>query len=146
VAYRAGERIESQFYSRFNFDLTISTTDNQSHRVALYFCDYDRLGRNITVSVLDANTSAVLDTRQLSNYGGGVYLVYNYRGRIDIRVANNFAPTPTTNPNANLSGIFWGGSGLPGAADVTPPTVSITSPSNQATVVGTVNLTVNALD
>src|SRR6185436_14377338 len=47
---------------------------------------------------------------------------------------------------ATISGFFWGGTGLPGTADSTAPTVSITSPTNQATVVGTVNLTVNALD
>ncbi len=144
-AFTTTERIETEFYSRFNFDITVTSSDNQSHRIALYFCDWTNIGRSITVSMVDAGTSAVLDSRQLTDYRGGVYLVYNYRGAVNIHVQNNYEPL-TTNPNGTISAIFWGGSGLPGSTDTAAPTVSMTAPANASTVSGTASVSANASD
>jgi hypothetical protein len=145
-SYSPTERVASYFYSRFYMEFLVTAYDTSEHRIALYFCDWDYLGRNITLEVKNADTSALLDSRVLNNYGGGVYLVYNYRGRVIFRVNNNNPPvTPLPNPNATISAMFWGGSGLP-VVDNTPPTISITAPTNNAIVLGTVNVTVNAQD
>ncbi|MDX1981392.1 MAG: Ig-like domain-containing protein [Bryobacteraceae bacterium] len=141
--FSANERIKAQFYSRFNFELRINTSDNQPHRIALYFCDYDNMGRSITVSMRDTGTGQILDSRLLNNYQNGVYFVYNYRGNVTIRVQNNNEPNL---PNGTISGLFWGGSGLPGAPDTTPPTVNLTSPANGAMVANTVNAAATASD
>jgi hypothetical protein len=106
-SYSPTERVETQFYSRFYMDFQVNTSDNQAHTVALYFCDYINWGRSISVTAFDTATQAVLDTRQLTSYTSGVYLVYNYRGAVTFRVANNYQPL-TTNPNATVSAFFWG--------------------------------------
>lgn len=142
--YSATERIATHYYSRFYTDFAIGTRDGQQHRIALYFCDWNYLGRNITVQVLDAATEAILDTRILSSYTGGVYLVYQYRGSVVFRVKNNNS-TAIDSPNATLSALFWGGSGGPGA-DATSPSASLTAPAHGATLSGTVFLTATATD
>jgi hypothetical protein len=92
-------------------DFDLSASDGQLHRLALYFCDYDAKGRSLTVEARDAVSGVVLDSRPLTNYVHGVYLVYQYRGRILFRIRNN---TPVaTAPTASISGFFWGGSGAP---------------------------------
>jgi len=143
-AFRPTERIASHFYNRDYFDVTVSTKDGQSHRIALYFCDWDRAGRTVTVSALNADTSAVLYTKQLSNYLEGVYLVYSYRGRVTFRITNNIR-TANGLPAASLAAVFWGGQGVP-SGDSKPPAVSITSPANQASVSGNITLSANASD
>jgi hypothetical protein len=110
-SFSTTERIESYMHIVDYMDFDVSTSDNQLHRLALYFCDYDSAGRSITVEVRDAASGALLDSRPLASYNGGVYLVYQYRGRITFRVRNN---TPVaTAPTASISGFFWGGSGAP---------------------------------
>lgn len=143
--YSSTERIATHYYSRFYLDFAIGTRDGQPHRIALYFCDWNYLGRNVTVQVLDGASEAVLDTRILSSYTGGVYLVYQYRGSVIFRVKNNNS-SAVDSPNATLSALFWGGSGGPGAADTIPPTVSLTAPGNGATVSGTISLAATAAD
>jgi hypothetical protein len=145
-SYSPTERIASYFQVVQSMDFLVSATDGAKHRIALYFCDYDRTGRSITVQALDATTSAVLDSRMLTNYTNGLYLIYNYSGQILFRVINN--NPGQYNPTATLSALFWGGSGGPPtgtAADTTPPTVSIAAPAS-GTLSGTVSITANASD
>jgi hypothetical protein len=119
-SYTPDERVMSQWYSRFSMDFQVSAADGQQHRIAVYFADWQPLAppaafpqkRSITVQAIRTETGAVLDTRALADYTGGVYLVYAYTGDVTFRVANNYAPL-TDNPNANVSAFFWGGSGMP---------------------------------
>jgi hypothetical protein len=107
IMFRATERIESHFHAVQYMDFDVSASDAQSHRIALYFCDWDNAGRSITVEARDAITGTVLDSRPLNSYGGGVYLIYNYRGKVVFRVKNN-NPVATA-PTASISAFFWGG-------------------------------------
>jgi hypothetical protein len=102
----ASDRIAATWYSWSSFSMDINFTDGQTHQMALYFLDWDSNSRAETVDVLDAGTGAVLDTRSISGFGGGVYLVWNLTGHAIIRV------TRTGGSNAVLSGCFFGG-GLP---------------------------------
>jgi hypothetical protein len=63
--------------------------------------DWDARGRTETIQVVDANTNAVLDTRVLSSFGNGVYLVWNLTGHVRINV------TWTGGNNAVVSGAFF---------------------------------------
>ncbi|WP_165065993.1 Ig-like domain-containing protein [Paludisphaera rhizosphaerae] len=72
-------------------------------KVSLYFVDADGGGRSQRVEVLDAATGAVLDTRDVSDFGGGVYLTWILSGEAKFRI------TRTGGPNAVLSGVFVGG-------------------------------------
>ena len=77
--------------------------------MALYALDWDGLGpRAQTVDILDAATGAVVDSRSLSSFRTGNYLVWDARGHFQIRVTN---ANPAT--NAAISGLFFGPPAIP---------------------------------
>ena len=109
----APDRIASTWYSWTSFSVDVNLSDGQSHQVALYFLDWDSASRAQTVEVLDAGTGAVLESRSISGFGSGLYLVWNISGHALIRV------TRSGGANAVLSGVFFGGGiQLPTAAFV----------------------------
>jgi len=63
--------------------------------------DFDTSGRAETISVLDADTNTVLDTRSASSFVNGEYLVWNVGGHVTFRL------TATAGPNAVVSGVFF---------------------------------------
>jgi hypothetical protein len=140
------ERIASYDYNRYYEDFAVTSTDNQTHRVALYFADWNLLGRTAILQAIDTASNVVLDTRivSASNYANGSYFVYSYRGGITFHIQNNNS-SATTSPNTTLSAIFWGGSGLPGGqSSGTPPSVTLSTSPSASTVSGTVQVTAGA--
>jgi hypothetical protein len=94
-------------------DLNLNGTS--AHQVVLYMVDFDNyFGRNQRVEMLDANMGNVLDTRTVSTFVGGQYLVWNVTGHVVVRITN-------LNPSSNavLSGIFFGGGGPTGGTSGT---------------------------
>ncbi len=69
--------------------------------MALYLLDWDTTSRNEIVTVQDVQTGATLDTRTVTNFNGGQYLVWNITGHVNIWISNNGAT------NAVMSGIFF---------------------------------------
>lgn len=109
-------RVASTWYSFSSFSITVNLTDGAEHQVALYVLDWDYLGRAERIEVLDAETSAVLDTQPVSDFGGGQYVIWNIKGHV------TFAVTLTAGANAVVSGVFLDPVG--GAvADVQSPTI-----------------------
>jgi hypothetical protein len=96
----SGDRIASTWVSPTSFTIDINMVDGNSHRVALYCLDWDKRGRAQTVEVVNALTGAVLDSKSLSKFSDGKYLVWNLTGNIRIRI------TKTGGVNAVVSGIF----------------------------------------
>ncbi len=96
-------RTSTTWYNNPNFNLDVNFTDNNSHQLAVYAVDWDQRGRSQTVQVLDANTHAVLDSRNISNFTNGVYLVWKISGHVSINITN------TGGVNAVISGAFFGG-------------------------------------
>jgi len=99
------DRIASSWYAWRTFNIDLPFTDNNVHQVALYLLDWDNYyGRVERVDILDAN-NAVLDTRTVSSFVGGQYLVWNLSGHVTMRIVN-------LNPSsyAVVSGLFFGGS------------------------------------
>src|ERR1051325_2676286 len=78
----ASGRIAATWYSWTSFSVDINLIDGQAHQIALYFLDWDSGSRAESVAVLDAVTNNVLDTRSISGFGSGVYLVWNVSGHI----------------------------------------------------------------
>jgi hypothetical protein len=118
----------------------------QYYSIALYCAAYQNQNRSNTVKFLDTATGAVLDSRALTNYGGGVYLVYSYTGNVWFRIVNN-NPGPY-NPTALVNAFFWGGGSPappPPSSGTTPPTVLIATPA-AGNVSGTVSVTANVSD
>ncbi len=97
------DRIAACWYSPTSLSLDVNLTDGKPHQVAIYCIDWDGNGggRSQKVEVLDAGGN-VLDSRLLSGFGGGIYLVWNLSGHAVIRITN-------LNPASNclVSGIFF---------------------------------------
>ncbi len=97
-------RIAATWYSSSSFSFDLNFTDGKSHQFALYALDWDTTSRTETIQIVDASSGAVLDTRNISSFHNGVYLVWNISGHVKINV------TGTGGANAAISGAFFGGS------------------------------------
>jgi hypothetical protein len=97
--------------------LNLEVTDNLWHQLALYCVDSDRLGRQQVVSLVDPATHIVLGSRVLSDFGEGKYLVWNFRGPLEVHLLS-LNRTP-----AVISALFLG---VPDSA----PVVALTAPSD----------------
>lgn len=113
----AGDRIAARWDSSSSFTIDLNLTDGLIHRVAIYGLDWDGNNRSQRFDVLDAGTNVVMDTRTISTFNGGEYLVWNVSGHVKINVTKTGAKT------AVVSGLYFGG------PSVTPtPTPSPTPP------------------
>jgi hypothetical protein len=127
-----GYATATTWYNNPTFNFDVNMTDGKSHSFAIYALDWDSLGRAETVQILDANSGAVLDTRNLANFYNGAYLVWNITGHVKINV------TATAGANAVVSGVFFAPAIT--AAPVTNAPVSAPAP----TVTNTYLLNVSA--
>lgn len=109
------------------YAINLNLNDGQVHRVALYALNWDNLNRNEIFEVINTSTGAILDTRSLSSFYGGVYLNWNASGQISIRVKN----TSSTNINAVISGVF-----IDSPAVVQPQRVNFALASNGGVATG----------
>src|SRR5262249_7906988 len=98
----ASDRIAATWYSSTSFTVDINLTDGRTHRLGAYFLDWDTTSRSERVEVLDAATGSVLDTRTVSSFHNGEYLVWNLSGPVKLRI------TRLAGPNGVLSGLFFG--------------------------------------
>src|SRR5205807_10461299 len=75
-----------------------------THQVALYLLDWDSYGggRSERVDILDANNT-LLDSRSVSGFANGQYLVWNLSGHVTLRITNLNASS-----NAVVSGLLFG--------------------------------------
>jgi hypothetical protein len=111
------DRLAATWFTPANMSLTLQASDSQYQQVALYFLDWDAQGRQQRVDVLDAQSGALLDSRTLSNFSQGVYLVWRTRGAVQFKL------TRLAGPNAVVSGLFLNAElTIPGRA--LPPSAS----------------------
>jgi hypothetical protein len=82
----ASDRIASAWYGTSNFSIDVNLTDGNAHEVALYCLDWEPKGRAERIDILDAVSGNVLDSRSLSVFSNGVWLVWNLIGHVTIRV------------------------------------------------------------
>ena len=99
--FAGNSRIASGWYTFSNMSFDINLTDGNTHQFALYCLDFDTTSRAERVDILDAGTNAVLDTRTISSFNGGQYLVWNLHGHVIVKV------TLTGGANAVASGLFF---------------------------------------
>ncbi len=105
----ASDRIAGCWYTSTSMTTDLRFNDSNTHQVAMYLLDWDNYsGRTERIDILDANNN-VLDTRSVSNFVGGEYLVWNLSGHVTVRVTN-------TNSNAVVSGLFFGVGGATATA------------------------------
>ena len=84
-----------------SFNLDVKFNDGGTHQVSLYLLDWDDGGRAQMIDVIDVATGAVLDSRNLSSFTGGQYVVWLVAGHV------RFRATRTDGWNAVVSGIFF---------------------------------------
>ena len=94
-------RIASAWSAARQSTTTINISDTAMHAIALYFVDFDNKARVQTVEIIDPRTGAVLDNTEIINFGSGVWLSYDVKGSIQVRV------TSLNSASAVLSGIFF---------------------------------------
>lgn len=112
---------------------TVSVTDGQKHRVALYCISShgpEPARRAQLVHAIDPATGTLLHSVELKDsegdFGQGVWLVYE----ISTAVRFSFVRTGQPAQPCLLQGIFFGGSGVPAPpAPLGPLSASITAPS-----------------
>jgi glucose/arabinose dehydrogenase len=79
--------------------LNLSLPDGEFHGIALYFLDYLSDVRSLRIDVRDSRVGTLLDTREISDFGRGKYLVWRMRGNVTIQVVSLYE-SPV------LSGVF----------------------------------------
>ncbi|GEM_PF-621042 len=107
------DRISSAWFSDTEFAVDVNFIDGASHRLALYFVDWDTNDRKETVELSDPATGAVLDSQTLSQFNGGRYLVWDIQGAVHVRFIKKGGF------NAVLMGLFFGPV-PPGGPDPSP--------------------------
>jgi hypothetical protein len=98
----ATDRIAACWNSGSSFSVDLNFKDTNIHQVALYLLDWDNyFSRTERVDILDGNNT-LLDSRAVSSFINGQYLVWNLSGHVIVRFTN-------TNPSSNavLSGLFF---------------------------------------
>jgi len=93
-------RIAATWYGAA-WDLDLDLPSDATHQVAFYMVDWDASMREQRVEVVDAQSGAVLDSRTVSDFAGGKYLIWNLRGHVRLRF------TMISGYNAILSGVFF---------------------------------------
>ena len=144
------DRLAARWESNSFFTIDVNLTDGLTHRVALYGLDWDGNNRQQRVDVIDWATSTLLDSRTISQFNGGQYLVWDVRGRVKIVVNKTAAKT------AVVSGIYFGGATPTPSPTPTPtpsptptpapnaPQVTLTVPTSGSTFVAGENITLAA--
>jgi hypothetical protein len=124
-ASNSADRIAACWCSSGSFTIDVNITDGQTYQMALYVVDWDQQNRAEIVNILDPATYGVLDTRSVTSFGAGAWLVWSVRGHIALQITN--APG---SPNAVVSGLFFASmpapSTTPGASPAatdTPTTI-----------------------
>ncbi|MGH8047678.1 MAG: GDSL-type esterase/lipase family protein [Chthoniobacterales bacterium] len=98
---RIAGRWSSSNTSGSSYDINLNFTDGQTHQVSLYGLDWDTANqRSQTVQVIEVSSGRVLDTRTLTSFTNGKYLVWNVTGNLKFHVVSN------SNYGIALSGIF----------------------------------------
>jgi len=138
------DRIAARWDTTSFFSIDVNLTDGLTHRVAIYAVDWDSSNRQQRVDVVDWATNALLESRSMSGFNGGQYLVWNVRGRV------KFIVNKVGGKSAVVSGIYFGGAAPSPTPSPTPtptpgaPQVTLTVPPNGTTFVAGDNITLAA--
>ena len=133
VAPSSASRIAATGYTPTSFTIDLLFSDTAQHQLAIYSLDWDHSSRAQTLSILDGTSHAVLDSRSVTNFSNGEWVVWNVSGHVIVQVTNN-GPV-----NAVISGLFLAG-GTTNSTPVTTPTLNPgagTYTSAQSVTIGT---------
>lgn len=96
------DRVAPVWTTPNSFDVDFTFHDNNKHIISIYCVDWDSNVRSQTIQILNPSTGAVLDTRSLSGFNGGVYVKWEIAGSVKVRMTKVAG-------SAVFSGIFFDG-------------------------------------
>jgi hypothetical protein len=70
--------------------------------LALYVCDFDKVGREETIEILDLAGHVLVPACNVNNFEQGKWLRFRFSGSIQIRVANQ-----TSDSTAVISALMF---------------------------------------
>ena len=82
--------------------LALYVSDAKPHKLSLYFCDFDKAGREETIEILDLAGHVLAPARTVSNFDQGKWLQFQFSGNIRIRLTNQ-----KSNSTAVLSALMF---------------------------------------
>ncbi len=132
------DRVAARWESTSFFTIDINFTDGLTHQMAIYGLDWDGNNRAQRVDVLDGATNSLLDSRSISSFNGGQYLVWNVRGHVKLQI------NKTGGKTAVVSGLYFGGA--MSTPTTTPCSISISSSSLTISNNGSANISAQLLD
>ncbi len=140
------DRVAARWESSSFYTIDMNLTDSVTHRVAIYCLDWDGNNRAQRVDVIDWATNTLIETRSISQFNGGQYLVWDVRGHV------KFVITKTGAKAAVISGIYFGNAAPPPTPTPTPtpspspsaPQVTLILPPAGATFVAGNDITLSA--
>src|SRR4029079_6296528 len=94
------DRVMAAWYGD-TFTIDVNVAPGRAQQLAVYAIDYDADGREQRYDLLDQN-GVTLDTRSLTTFASGKYVVWTVTGHVTLRV------TKVTGTNAVVSGVFLG--------------------------------------
>ena len=144
--FSGSDRVAARWESSSFFSIEVNLTDGVTHRIAMYGVDWDGSNRQQRVDVVDWATNVLLESRNMSSFNGGQYLVWDVRGRV------KFIVNKVGGKSAVVSGLYFGGAAPSSSPTPTPtptpapnaPQVTLTVPPSGATFVAGENITLAA--
>jgi hypothetical protein len=115
-------KIAATWYNQTNFYMDVNLTDATPHQVAVYLLDWDFQGRSETVRIVDPTTNTQLDSKTVSGFSNGIYLIWNVSGHVHINVTTNGGP------NSVVSGVFFA---TANGVNVKPGTINLNAGKTQ---------------
>jgi len=83
-----------------NLQVKVQLSGTEPQQLTLYLLDWERAGRITTLNMLDADDNEAILTREIKDYGNGVYVRLLVQGRVIIQLRG-------VKGNAVLSGLFF---------------------------------------
>ncbi|MFD0716085.1 OmpL47-type beta-barrel domain-containing protein [Paenibacillus sp. GCM10027626] len=98
------KRTAAEVYANAGNILTydLDFTDSFLHPIAIYMVDWNHDGLKQNIWVEDEAGNLLTDTKEISDFGGGKYYVFEAAGHVKVRIA------ATAGERAVSSGIFFG--------------------------------------
>ncbi len=105
------ERFASCWYTGGDMYFNLPFTDSATHRVSLYFSDFDAGNRQQRVEIYDRQSGQLLTATTISNFQNGLYATWDLKGSVRVKISR------IAGANAVLSGIFFD---APGSVSLNP--------------------------
>ncbi|HEX2721928.1 MAG TPA: hypothetical protein VHM24_03360 [Gemmatimonadaceae bacterium] len=96
------DRFAATWFDSNSLQLEIEFSDFALHRVAVYFVDWETTQRVQKIELRDGSPAgAVLDSRSVSGFSGGQYLIWDLAGKVVMTVSR------TGSVNAVINAVFF---------------------------------------